>query len=102
MAGTNRKYIQESFPATAVGVNILEARQTMQISPLYALLHVSGTFTGSIQLEMSPPGAANWAPYGAAVTAVGASSVLIPADCDIRFNTTVTTGGPIACWLSTP
>lgn len=102
MAGSNYNYIQESFAATAVGGNILYARWTHKVNPRYALVHVSGTFTGSVQVEVSPPNANLWAAYGAPLTAVGAVSIALPADMDVRFNTTVTTGGPIACYMSTP
>ena len=72
MPGTNNNYIQESFAATAVGGNILTARWTEEVNPRYALVIVTGTFTGSVQVEVSQPSAANWAAYGTPLTAVGA------------------------------
>lgn len=102
MAGINYNYIQESFAATAVGVNILTARWTEQVNPRYALAIVTGTFTGSVQIEVSQPSANNWAAYGSPLTVIGAVTIALPTDMDVRFNTTVTTGGPIACFMSTP
>jgi len=98
----NPRYLSESFDETAASENILQARHVFEKgNPLYALVHVSNTFTGSVQLECSPPDAANWVACATAITAAGAVSVLIPADADYRFNVTMESGD-IDCFMALP
>lgn len=100
MATALDRWLTDSIATATTGANILQVRQVGQKAPLYGLLHISGTFTGSVQLEASPPSANTWAILSAAITAPGASSVLIPADCDLRFNATaLSANGPIVCFL---
>lgn len=104
------KFIDDSIASAVPGASILGARQVSQKAggPLYALVHVygagaAGVFTGSVQLEASPPGRNTFAIVGAAITAPGAQSVLVPADADYRFNATaLSANGPLACFMALP
>jgi hypothetical protein len=99
----NPRYLVESFAAAAEGENILEARHVFEKgNPLYALLHVSGTFEGTVVLECSPPGADNYVAASLGLIAPTCVSVLIAADSDWRFNATTVTSGQIDCFLALP
>lgn len=104
MATVNHKYIDESIATATTSASILQARQVRQKSggALYALVHVSGTWTGSISVEVSPPDRNAWV-AALTITANSAQSLLVPADADYRFNlTSLLTGGPVAVFMALP
>lgn len=83
---------------------------TMQIrqvfnkgNPLYGLLSVSGTFSGTITFEVAPPGG-TFVSYITPVvgTAAFSQAILIPADCDVRFNVTAFTSGSFGYYFGLP
>lgn len=106
MAVATDRWLTDSIATATTGANILEVRHVSsrsQHNPFYAFVSVSGTFTGSVQVESSPPGAGLWGLVGTAMTAAGSQSILIPSECDLRFDATaLTVGGPIVCYLELP
>ncbi len=106
MATADDRWLTDSIATATTGANILTVRHVGHRSmhnPFYAFVSVSGTFTGSVQVESSPPGANTWGIVGTAMTVPGSQSILIPSECDLRFNATaLSAGGPIACYLELP
>lgn len=106
MATATDRWLTDSIATAVPGANILQVRHVgsrSQWGPFNAFVSVSGTFTGSVQLESSPPGAAAWGLVGTAMTAAGSQTIPIPADCDLRFNqTALSAGGPVTCFLELP
>ena len=106
MATATDRWLTDSIATAVPGSNILQVRHVASRSKgnsFYALVSVTTAFTGSVQVEVSPPGAGTWALIGTAMTAPGGQSIQIPADCDLRFNATaLSAGGPISCFLELP
>ena len=105
----NEKYLDESIASATTGTGVLQARNVAQKgSPLYALVHVygagtAGAFTGSVQVEVSPPGRGTYALAGTAMTTAGSQALCIPADADYRFNVTaLSANGPISVFMALP
>lgn len=103
MAVQNDRYLSGSIGSATTG-DTLQIRNVKQKGmPLYLLVHVSGTFSGTIELDIAPPGG-TFAAYttGVAGTAPFAQAVLIPADCDVRLNVTAYTSGTFNYYLALP
>lgn len=103
MAVQNDRYLAGSIGSATTG-DTLQIRNVKQKGlPLYLLVIVSGTFSGTIVLEVAPPGGT----FAAFITPVAGTapfgqSVLIPADCDVRLNVTAYTSGTFNYYLALP
>lgn len=104
MATQNDRYLAGSIGSATTG-DTLKIRNVCQkgFSVVYLLVHVSGTFSGTIVVEVAPPDG-TFAPYTTPVagTAPFAQAVLIPADCDVRLNVTAYTSGAFSYYMSLP
>ena len=104
MATQNDRYLAGSIGSATTG-DTLQIRNVKQKGlPLYLFVHVSGTFSGTITLEIAPPGSTAFASYITPVvgTAAFAQAVLIAADCDVRMNVTAYTSGAFNYYLELP
>lgn len=106
MATQNDRYLAGSIGSATAGdtLQIRNVSQKGQGGPLYLLVHVSGTFSGTIGVEVAPPGSTAFAPYATPVvgTAAFAQYVLIPADCDVRLNVSAYTSGTFTYYMALP
>lgn len=103
MATQNDRYLAGSIGSATQG-DTLQIRNVKEKGlPLYLFLHVSGTFSGTIVLEIAPPGG-TFAAYITPVTgtAAFAQAVNIPADCDVRLNVTAYTSGTFNYYMALP
>lgn len=105
MSRADQRWLTDSIASATTGANYLAVRQTSIKQPMTALVQVygagaAGVFTGSVQLEVSPPDANTWSLVGSAFTTAGSTTITIPGPADYRFNATaLSANGPIVCFM---
>ena len=92
--------IATGITGTGAGADTLQVRGVRPGFPLKATLYITGTFSGTVAVQVSTPGAANYATLSSsAVTTPTAVNLDINTDCDIILNCTAFTSGTGAATL---
>ena len=89
-----------NITGTGAAADVLQVRGVRPGLPLKATLYITGTFSGTIAVQVSTPGAANYATISSnVVTTPTAVNLDINTDCDVILNCTAFTSGTGAATL---
>lgn len=96
----DQRWLSQTFSATGTSTNSLGIRSVTGMTRRYGTLWIVGTFTGSISIEGSPPGAGTYAAVsGATFTTPISIGLSFSAEEDIRFNVTALSAGTVTVTL---
>ena len=101
MATANNGWLTATgITGTGAGTDMLQVRGVRSGFPLKATLYITGTFSGTIAVQVCPPGVGSYATLSSsAVTTPTAVNLDINTDCDIILNCTAFTSGTGAATL---
>lgn len=97
---TNGWLTATNITSTGAGTDTLQVRGVRPGFPLKATLYITGTFSGTVAVQVCPPRVGTYATLSStAVTTPTAVNLDINTDCDIILNCTVFTSGTGAATL---